>query len=76
MISMMQRTFMKLRMLVLSIGIKQTYVLSDINFNVNRGEKIAIVGPSGSGKSTLLQIMAGLYQLESGSVRFEKYGYV
>ena len=50
---------------------QQTYVLSDINFNVNRGEKIAIVGPSGSGKSTLLQIMAGLYQLDSGSVRFE-----
>ncbi|HFV7275610.1 amino acid ABC transporter ATP-binding/permease protein [Staphylococcus aureus] len=50
---------------------QQTYVLSDINFNVNRGEKIAIVGPSGSGKSTLLQIMAGLYQLDSGSIRFE-----
>ncbi len=50
---------------------QQTYVLSDINFNVNRGKKIAIVGPSGSGKSTLLQIMAGLYQLDSGSIRFE-----
>ncbi|HHC9930756.1 TPA: amino acid ABC transporter ATP-binding/permease protein [Staphylococcus aureus] len=50
---------------------QQMYVLSDINFNVNRGEKIAIVGPSGSGKSTLLQIMAGLYQLDSGSIRFE-----
>lgn len=49
---------------------QQTYVLSDINFNVNRGEKIAIVA-SGSGKSTLLQIMAGLYQLDSGSIRFE-----
>ncbi|HDG4262345.1 TPA: amino acid ABC transporter ATP-binding/permease protein [Staphylococcus aureus] len=49
---------------------QQTYVL-DINFNVNRGEKIAIVGPSGSGKSTLLQIMAGLYQLDSGSICFE-----
>ncbi len=55
MINMMEPTFMKLRMLVLSIGIRKTYVLSDINFNV-RGEKIPIVGQvfSGSGKGTLL----------------------
>ncbi len=32
-------------------------VLSDINLNVNRGEKIALVGPSGSGKSTLLRLI-------------------
>lgn len=50
---------------------QQSYVLKDINFEVKRGEKIAIVGPSGSGKSTLLQIMAGLYQLDNGSVLYE-----
>ncbi|MBO0928473.1 amino acid ABC transporter ATP-binding/permease protein [Staphylococcus sp. 30400_3112M30941] len=50
---------------------QQSYVLHDINFKVNRGEKVAIVGPSGSGKSTLLQIMAGLYQLDNGSIVYE-----
>lgn len=55
---------------------QQSYVLQDINFKVNRGEKVAIVGPSGSGKSTLLQIMAGLYQLDNGSVLYESINMV
>ncbi|HDY9513048.1 TPA: amino acid ABC transporter ATP-binding/permease protein [Staphylococcus argenteus] len=55
---------------------QQSYVLQDINFKVNRGEKVAIVGPSGSGKSTLLQIMAGLYQLDNGSVLYESMNMV
>ena len=36
----------------------ETPALSDITFNVNPGEFIAIVGPSGCGKSTLLNLMA------------------
>ncbi|HDY9445130.1 TPA: amino acid ABC transporter ATP-binding/permease protein [Staphylococcus argenteus] len=55
---------------------QQSYVLQDINFKVNRGEKVAIVGPSGSGKSTLLQIIAGLYQLDNGSVLYESMNMV
>lgn len=46
----------------------ETYALSDISFQVNDGEFIAIVGPSGCGKSTLLSLISGLLQPESGSI--------
>lgn len=43
-------------------------VLTDINLDVARGERIAIVGRSGSGKSTLLHLLGGLDNATSGSV--------
>jgi ABC-type lipoprotein export system ATPase subunit len=41
-------------------GGQKTYILKDINFKVNQGEFISIMGPSGSGKSTLLNIIGML----------------
>ncbi|AYU56180.1 thiol reductant ABC exporter subunit CydC [Staphylococcus debuckii] len=41
-------------------------VLKDIDLHIQEGEHLAIIGPSGSGKSTLMQVMAGLYQTETG----------
>ena len=49
-------------------GSKHLTVLSDINFELEEGETLAIVGPSGSGKTTLLGLCAGLDQPDSGSV--------
>lgn len=46
----------------------ETKALTDISFQVKKGEFLAIVGPSGCGKSTLLSIIAGLLQPESGKV--------
>lgn len=46
----------------------ESLVLKDINFKINRGEFISIVGPSGSGKSTLLNIIGGLDKPTSGEV--------
>lgn len=43
-------------------------VLNNINFEVHKGEIVAIVGPSGSGKSTLLNIISGLIEPSSGTV--------
>ena len=45
-------------------------VLSDINFNVDEGEFVAIVGPSGCGKSTLLRIINGIVPMTSGQVLY------
>lgn len=44
-------------------------VLKHINFKVEKGEFISIMGPSGSGKSTLLYLMGGLDKVSGGSVR-------
>ena len=46
-------------------------VLKNININIKKGEKIAIIGPSGSGKSTLLRCLNGLEAPSSGNVFFE-----
>jgi len=46
-------------------------VLNDVNFEVNKGEVIVIIGPSGSGKSTLLRCFNGLEEIESGIITIE-----
>lgn len=50
---------------------KSQKVLNNINFNVNRGEFIGILGKSGSGKSTLVQLIDGLLKPDSGSIFFD-----
>lgn len=42
--------------------------LSDISFQVEKGEFLAVVGPSGCGKSTLLSLVCGLLKPESGGI--------
>ncbi|MCL1833295.1 MAG: amino acid ABC transporter ATP-binding protein [Leptospirales bacterium] len=46
-------------------------VLNGINFEVKKGEVIAVIGPSGSGKSTLLRCLNGLEEIDSGVIAIE-----
>ncbi len=45
--------------------------IKNINFVINKGESIGIVGPSGSGKSTILNIILGLLKPRSGEIFFD-----
>lgn len=49
------------------MGSNSLHVLKGINFNVNEGELVSIMGSSGSGKSTLLNILGMLDEADSGS---------
>ena len=48
--------------------VKDEKVLSDINFEVEAGQTIAIVGPTGAGKTTFVNLIARLYDVDSGSI--------
>lgn len=52
----------------LPLGRERIDILNGINFRVNHGEFVAVIGPSGSGKSTLLGIIAGLDNPTTGRV--------
>lgn len=49
---------------------RQINVLKNINFSIEEGEMVAIMGPSGSGKSTLLYTVSGMDKATCGSVVF------
>src|SRR6266540_3807055 len=42
----------------------------DISINLRPGEILALLGENGAGKSTLMSVLFGLYQAESGTIRF------
>jgi ABC-type lipoprotein export system ATPase subunit len=48
----------------------RTFLLKDINLQINEGDFVSIMGPSGSGKSTLLNIIGMLDQADEGSYQF------
>ena len=52
-------------------GKEETNVLKELNFSVDKGEFVSIMGPSGSGKSTLLYLLGGLDKPTSGTIILE-----
>jgi ATPase subunit of ABC transporter with duplicated ATPase domains len=55
-----------------ALGIYKNYddldVLTDLNFTIIRGQRIALIGANGTGKSTFIKILMGLLQLTKGEV--------
>ncbi len=67
----------KLEFKDLSFGYKSAtgQALTDINYQVSRGETIAFVGPSGSGKTSLVKLLVGLYEPTSGDIQYNGLSY-
>lgn len=59
----------------LEYKIKKTFIFKNINFEIQKGQKIAIFGTSGVGKSTFLKIIAGIIENYGGIVKINGTNY-
>ena len=57
-----------LRIERLTVAYEDVTALAGVELEVERGERLSVLGPSGSGKSTLLRTLAGLLRLNEGRV--------
>jgi ABC-type multidrug transport system fused ATPase/permease subunit len=44
------------------------WILKDVSFKINKGDKVALVGPSGSGKTTTVSLLCGFYTYQKGTI--------
>jgi ATP-binding cassette subfamily B protein len=49
---------------------KERFILKELNFKINRGETVALVGSNGCGKTTLVKLLLGLYAPTEGEIKF------
>jgi ATP-binding cassette subfamily B multidrug efflux pump len=49
----------------------EQYILKDINFKVNPGETVALVGATGAGKSSVINILTRFYDINKGEIRID-----
>ncbi|WP_312102423.1 ABC transporter ATP-binding protein [Lachnoclostridium sp.] len=48
------------------------YIIKNLNFKINKGERLAIVGVNGAGKSTIVKLMIGLFDVTEGEIRINQ----
>ena len=56
----------------LGVHLPQGYLFKGINLQINKGDKIGLVGKNGAGKSTLLRLLAGRDQPSEGYIHRAK----
>jgi len=67
----------QLRKNIIAANLSFTYpgnnikTIDNISFEIKKGEIIALVGPNGSGKTTLVRLLCRLYDLDSGSLKYD-----
>ena len=49
----------------------EAYTLRGVNFAIEPGQTVALVGPTGAGKTTIMQLIARFYEAEKGAVEFD-----
>ena len=60
-----------LNIMDLNVTLSGKKILNGMSFDVNKGEVLGILGPNGAGKSTTFNVITGLLDADSGSVRLE-----
>ncbi len=53
----------------LSINFGGRQLLEDVNFYLNEGDRVGVIGVNGTGKSTFLRVLARVIEPDSGTVR-------
>ncbi len=48
--------------------VKEDYVLKNLSFNINQGEKVAFVGATGAGKTTIMNLLCRFYDVQKGEI--------
>lgn len=61
----------KIRVRNLNLFIEEKKILSNINLDIKKNERVAFIGESGGGKSSLINTIAGFYKIEYGYIYFD-----
>ena len=46
-------------------------ILENVNFSINEGERVALIGETGAGKTTIVNLILGFYKINSGNITFD-----
>ena len=46
----------------------ENWVLKDVSFTIERGQKVAFIGPTGAGKTTIINLISGFYPIQKGDI--------